>query len=122
MQFGNDTSVVANAPAWFELQEFKIFSVSGGNRVYRNGRQQLKVRVVVAVADAFHRRVPLTQSELDSIVLVDASSGLPLSKKTDTARRVPMYGSTWSSKIVDFANCLTTALCLVRYRRDRSSM
>ncbi|WP_460159624.1 hypothetical protein [Pseudomonas sp. S3_F07] len=81
MQFGNDTSVVANAPAWFELQEFKIFSVSGGNRVYRNGRQQLKVRVVVAVADAFHRRVPLTQSELDSIVLVDASSGLPLSKK-----------------------------------------
>lgn len=81
MQFEADTSVVANAPAWDELQRFKIFSVSGGNRLYRNGRQQLKVRVVVAVADASHKRVPLTQSELDSIVLVDALSGLPLPKK-----------------------------------------
>lgn len=81
MEFENNTPVVANVPAWSELEKFKIFSVSGGNRVYRNGRQQLKVRVVVAVADASHKRVPLTQSELDSIVLVDALSGLPLSKK-----------------------------------------
>ncbi len=81
MQFGNGTSVVANAPAWSELTVFRIFSVSGGNRLYRNGYQQLKVRVVVEVADRFSRRVPLTQSELDSIVLFDASSGLPLSKK-----------------------------------------
>lgn len=77
MELKNNEPGVAT---WSDLKTFKIFSVSGGNQLYRNGYQQLKVKVVVEVEDWLWGSVALSQSELDSIVLVDALTGLALTK------------------------------------------
>lgn len=81
MAFENDATVMTGNSAWTDLKEFRIYSVSGGNRLFRNGYQQLKVRVVVEVRNRTSQPVALTRSELESVVLVDTSSGLPLPRK-----------------------------------------
>jgi hypothetical protein len=88
----NNVSVVADTPAWGALEFFRVYTVSGGKQLYRNGYQQLKVRVVVAAVGRAFRRVALTPSELDSIVLIDASSGLVLPKKN---RNGPGIQGAW---------------------------
>ncbi|SFH05584.1 hypothetical protein [Pseudomonas sp. NFACC45] len=77
MELNNNEPGVAT---WSDLKSFKIFSVSGGNQLYRNGYQQLKVKVVVEAEDWLWGSVAISQSELDSIVLVDALTGLALTK------------------------------------------
>ncbi|WP_417696238.1 hypothetical protein [Pseudomonas sp.] len=77
MELNNNEAGVAT---WSDLKTFKVFSVSGGNQLYRNGYQQLKVKVVVEAEDWLWGSVALSQAELDSIVLVDALTGLALTK------------------------------------------
>lgn len=90
--FEHDAFVVSDTPSWIGLTMFRVYSVSGGNQLYGNGYQQLRVRVVVAVTDKWDKRVPLTQSELDSVVLLDTSSRLPLPKKD---RHGPGVNGAW---------------------------
>jgi hypothetical protein len=92
MGFDNNGTVMAGTPAWTGLSVFRIYSASGGNQLYRNGFQQLKIRVVVVAVDRSFSPVALTQSELESVVLVDASSGMPLHKKV---RHGPEGSDAW---------------------------
>ncbi|WP_434579433.1 hypothetical protein J3P95_24170 [Pseudomonas sp. Z5-35] len=66
-------------PAWDRLKNFKIIALSAAHRVYRNGYQQLPVRVYVEVENPVtHASVALTQAELDSIVLIEPLGGVEL--------------------------------------------
>jgi hypothetical protein len=62
-------------PGWVYFKRFQVFSASGGNVVYANGLQQLKLMVVVQVVDGMNDVVEISQGEFDSIQLLDAYSG-----------------------------------------------
>lgn len=70
----------ADVPKWYKTKEFKVFSTSGGDTVYANGYQQLKLMVVVQVIGELGKVVDISQDELDSIQLVDAytNKALPI--------------------------------------------
>jgi hypothetical protein len=68
----------ADFPEWIDLKRFQVFSTSGGNIIYANGYQQLKLVVVVQAVDYGQKAVGISQSELDSIQLLDAYSGKAL--------------------------------------------
>lgn len=68
----------ADSPEWIDLKRFQVFSTSGGNTIYANGYQQLKLMVVVQAVDDGQKVVGISQSEFDSIQLLDAYSGKAL--------------------------------------------
>ncbi|MCP2024072.1 hypothetical protein [Pseudomonas laurylsulfatiphila] len=68
----------ADSPEWIDLKRLQVFSTSGGNIIYANGYQQLKLMVVGQVVDHGGKAVEILKSELDSIQLLDAYSGKAL--------------------------------------------
>ncbi|WP_414924361.1 hypothetical protein [Pseudomonas sp. IT-P291] len=68
----------AGSPKWTDFKRFQVFSTSGGNTIYANGYQQLKLMVVVQAVDKDEKVVDISQSEFDSIQLLDAYSGKAL--------------------------------------------
>lgn len=66
------------APNWIELKHFGVFSAWGGNVLYANGRQQLKLIVVVQAVGSDYKVVKLSREEVESIHLVDAYTGTAL--------------------------------------------
>jgi len=80
MKKENNTSVEMQPTGWYDVKDFGIFSVTGGNQLYSNGNQQLMVRVFVQVQSWLGSSLPLTQSEIDSIVLIDGHTGVELTK------------------------------------------
>ena len=75
----------ADFPEWIDLKRFQVFSTSGGNKIYANGYQQLKLMVVVQVVGDGQKVAGISQSELDSIQLLDAYSdkALPIDNIRD---------------------------------------
>jgi hypothetical protein len=59
-------------PEWVDIKRFQIYSTSGGNIIYANGYQQLKLVVVVQVVGDGQKAVGISENELDSIQLLDA--------------------------------------------------
>ncbi|SFX71060.1 hypothetical protein [Pseudomonas sp. NFACC36] len=80
MKYEINTPVATQPSGWYKLESFGVFSVTGGNQLYSNGNQQLMVRVFVQVQSWLGSSLPLTQSEIDSIVLVDGHTGAELIK------------------------------------------
>ncbi|KGU86579.1 hypothetical protein [Pseudomonas mediterranea] len=80
MEYKNNPPVAAHQSEWNDLKAFGIFSVTGGNQLFSNGHQQLMVRVFVQVQSWFGSALPLTQAELDSIVLIDGHTGAELTR------------------------------------------
>lgn len=80
MEYKNNPPVAAQQSEWNDLKDFGVFSVTGGNQLYSNGYQQLMVKVFVQVQSWFGSSLPLTQAELDSIVLIDGHTGAELTK------------------------------------------
>lgn len=80
MTYESNSSVALQPSGWHSLKDFGIFSVTGGNQLYSNGNQQLMVRVFVQVQSWIGTSLPLTQAEIDSIVLVDGHTGAELIK------------------------------------------
>ncbi|MCQ6259081.1 hypothetical protein [Pseudomonas sp. Q11] len=76
----NNKPVMLRESTWTDLKHFGIVSVTGGNQLYRNGYQQLQVKVFIEVTDWWGYSVPLTQLEFDSIVLIDGITGAALTK------------------------------------------
>ncbi|MCP1416062.1 hypothetical protein J3D47_000305 [Pseudomonas laurylsulfativorans] len=68
----------ADVPEWIDLKRFQVFSTSGGKMIYANGYQQLKLMVLVQAVDEGQKVVGISESELDSIQLLDAYSGKAL--------------------------------------------
>ncbi|WP_223462696.1 MULTISPECIES: hypothetical protein [unclassified Pseudomonas] len=68
----------ADSPEWIGLKRFQVFSTSGGNTIYANGYQQLKLMVVVQAVDDGQKVVGISQREFDSIQLLDAYSNKAL--------------------------------------------
>lgn len=68
----------ADSPEWIDLKRLQVFSTSGGNIIYANGYQQLRLMVVVQAVDEGQKVVGISESELDSIQLLDAYSGKAL--------------------------------------------
>lgn len=70
----------AVVPQWNDFKRFQVFSASGGNVIYANGIQQIKLMVVVQAVDDDQKVVEISNSELDSIQLVDAytNKALPI--------------------------------------------
>lgn len=80
MEYENNTTVAMQPSEWHDVKDFGIFSVTGGNQLYSNGNQQLMVRVFIQVQSWLGSSLPLTQSEIDSIVLIDGRTGVELTK------------------------------------------
>lgn len=80
MELKNSTPIAMRQSDWNDLKDFGVFSVTGGNQLYSNGYQQLMVKVFVQVQSWFGSSLPLTQAELDSIVLIDGHTGVELTK------------------------------------------
>ena len=80
MKYESNSSVALQSSGWHSLKDFGIFSVTGGNQLYSNGNQQLMVRVFVQVQSWLSTSLPLTQAEIDSIVLLDGHTGAELIK------------------------------------------
>ncbi|MEJ1226648.1 hypothetical protein V9K90_12700 [Pseudomonas sp. CCNWLW56] len=80
MKYEINTPVATQPSGWYKLESFGVFSVTGGNQLYSNGNQQLMVRVFVQVQSWLGSSLPLTQPEIDSIVLVDGHTGSELIK------------------------------------------
>ncbi|MBT2297332.1 hypothetical protein [Pseudomonas fluorescens] len=80
MKYEINTPVATQPSGWYKLENFGIFSVTGGNQLYSNGNQQLMVKVFVQVQSWLGSSLPLTQSEIDSIVLIDGHTGAELIK------------------------------------------
>lgn len=80
MKYEINTPVATQPSGWYKLENFGIFSVTGGNQLYSNGFQQLMVRVFVQAQSWLASSLPLTQSEIDSIVLIDGHTGAELIK------------------------------------------
>jgi len=68
----------AEVSSWVGINRLQIFSAWGGNVIYANGSQQLKLIVVIQVAGARAKAADITQGELDSVRLLDANSGKAL--------------------------------------------
>lgn len=61
--------------SWTYIRHLQVFSAWGGNVLYANGFQQMKLVVVVQVVDDENKVTAITDAERDSIQLVDADSG-----------------------------------------------
>ncbi|MCD5989107.1 hypothetical protein KDX30_14440 [Pseudomonas sp. CDFA 553] len=60
---------------WVSLETFKVVSAAGGGRLFWNGLQAVKLRVAIKALDVNLEPVALTQTELDSIKLVNHHGG-----------------------------------------------
>ena len=61
---------------WENLEVFTITSATGTHNLYANGRQQAKLRITLQAIDINGQPVPMTQSELRSLQLIDAQGRL----------------------------------------------
>lgn len=77
-------STIDDQLAWSDLDRFEVFSANGGDHLYMNGHQQLKLFVVVKAVDKRGSFVGLSQAELDSIVLTDRNTNEPLAENAYT--------------------------------------
>ncbi|WP_458128987.1 hypothetical protein [Pseudomonas sp. Z2-11] len=82
-------SIIDDQLCWSDLSRFEIFSANGGEHLYMNGFQQLKLFVVVKADDERGSAVGLSQAELDSIVLTDRSTNEPLTETVYTSHQEP---------------------------------
>lgn len=80
-------TIIGEQPGWSDLNRFEIFSANGGDHLYGNGFQQLKLFVVIKAADKHGRFVDLSQAELDSLVLIDKSTNEPLTETVYTSHQ-----------------------------------
>jgi hypothetical protein len=78
-------------PEWVGIKLFQIYSTSGGNIIYANGYQQLKLVVAVQVVGDGQKVVGISENELDSIQLLDAYSGKALPIDTIRDGEEPMW-------------------------------
>ncbi|CAH0284784.1 hypothetical protein [Pseudomonas brassicacearum] len=76
----NNQPVMVRESIWTDVKKFGIVSVTGGNQLYRNGYQQLLVKVFVEVTDWLGYSTSLIQSEFDSIALINGITGVALIK------------------------------------------
>lgn len=63
---------------WETVKDFQIIAADGGNTLYGNGRQQMKLRVLVRVTNALNMPVDLDEQSLATIALVDTHTHKPL--------------------------------------------
>ena len=68
-------SAVNNRSSWVRLEKFSITVASGSNRLYANGRQQVKLRVEIEAWDAARKPVRLSEREISSIRLIQYHGG-----------------------------------------------
>jgi hypothetical protein len=72
-------STVSNAARWSRLKIFSVEVASGSNRLYANGRQQVKVTIELSAEDAYGKPVNLSNTELDTLRLIEYHGGSELS-------------------------------------------
>ncbi|KMN20550.1 hypothetical protein [Pseudomonas weihenstephanensis] len=63
---------------WEAVKDFQIITANGGNTLYGNGRQQVKVRVLIRVTNALNMPVDIDEQSLASLTLVDTHTHKPL--------------------------------------------
>lgn len=118
------------ALTWETLEVFTITSATGTANIYANGRQQAKLSITLQAIDINGQPVPLTQSERDSLQLID-TQGRPIEvdpldyKNPPFGRHAlelqqynPKEYDLVAAKRVDFNSQKHDRLQYNKYRRD----
>ncbi|MCQ2992871.1 hypothetical protein NLO88_12290 [Pseudomonas syringae] len=71
---------------WENLKQFKIEASSGSDRLFRNGRQQVELRITLEAIDINLDPVPLSDQELASVRLVEYHG----------EKEIPQQGGKWN--------------------------
>ncbi|MBC3953212.1 hypothetical protein [Pseudomonas folii] len=87
---------------WNDIETFTVESATGNNRLYRNGRQSLKVRVAIKVIDINSRPVKLTENERLSLTLINTHGGGELKYRSlETDRPLDPKDGEWDWSIAN---------------------
>lgn len=92
---------------WESVEVFSIESVTGGNKLYANGRQSIMLRIGIKVIDIQGNPVALTERERLSLTLVDyhgVKNNALVYRKPEDATPVDQSKGDWDWSIMNIGN------------------